>query len=191
MLSPNELKKGMKILFNNEPHEILEAKIMFKGRGHTVVQARVKNLATGAVTPQSFHPSDTFEEIELKKFEAKFLYAQPGKNLYFFCEKDNPAKRFDLGKEQIGETSIFLTPNKIVEAIVFEDKIINIALPVKTQLKVMETPPGVRGDRSQSGTKQATLEGGAKVNVPLFVQEGDIIEINTETGEYTRRIDKE
>ena len=116
----------MKILFNNEPHEVLEAKIMFKGRGHTVVQSRVKNLATGSVTPQSFHPSDIFEEIELKKFEAKFLYAQLGKNRYFFCEKNNPAKRFDLGKEQIGETSIFLTPNKIVEAIVFEDKIINI-----------------------------------------------------------------
>ena len=98
----------------------------------------------------------------------------------------------------MGQQSQFLKQNQNVEAIIFtpprqnlgsegKDKVINISLPIKIQLKITEAPPGIRGDRSQSGTKIAVLETGAKINVPLFIKKGDIIEINTETGEYTRR----
>lgn len=187
MLSYSELKKGVKIILDSEPCEIIEASHLFKGRGHSVLQVKLKNLTTGNLISKTLRPSDIFEEAELSKIEAKFLYQHRDK--FFFCETKNPAKRFDLTVEQIGEQGKFLKPNQIIEGIIFEDKVINISLPIKINLKVIEAPPGVKGGRAEPGTKTVTLETGAKINVPLFVEEGDIIEINTQTGEYARRIE--
>ncbi len=106
-----------------------------------------------------------------------------------FCKEDNPSFRFELPKEVIGQASQFLKPNQVVEGMQFGGKIINISLPIKVQLKVVEAPPGVKGERAQAGTKQVTLETGAIANAPLFIETGDIIEINTETGEYVRRVE--
>lgn len=187
MLSYSELKKGVKIILDSEPYEIIEASHLFKGRGHSVLQVKLKNLTTGNLISKTLHPSDIFEEAELSKIEAKFLYQHRDK--YFFCETKNPAKRFDLTLEQIGEQGKFLKPNQIIEGIIFKNKVINISLPIKINLRVIEAPPGVKGGRAEPGTKTVTLETGAKINVPLFVEEGDIIEVNTQTGEYARRIE--
>jgi len=187
MLTYSELQKGVKIILAGQPYEILEAKSLFKGRGHSVLQARTKNLISGNVVSKTFHPSDTFEQAEISKFKAEFLYSNQGK--FFFSEKGTPKKRFDLTKEQIGEIFQFLKPGQEVEVLKFKEKVINISLPIKIQLKVIEAPPGVQGSRSQPGTKQITLETGAKINAPLFIKEGDIIEINTETAKYVRRVD--
>jgi elongation factor P len=186
MLSHSELKKGVKIILDGEPYEVLEARPLKKAQRRVVIQTKVRNLITGNVFDRNFHQGDVFEEAELQKFKAKFLYFHRGR--YYFCEEDNPSHRFDLSEEQIGPQTKFLKPNQIVEAIVFEEKVISISLSIKIQLKVTEAPPGVRGDRAQGGTKVVTLETGAKVAAPLFIKEGDIIEVNTETGEYVRRI---
>lgn len=186
MLTHTDLKKGVRIILDNEPYEVLESNPMKKAQRRPVIQTKIKNLITGNVFDRNFHQGDVLPKAELTKFKAKFLYNH--RDHYFFCEIENPAKRFDLNQEQIGETAKFLKPNQIVETIVFQEKVINIILPIKIQLKVKEAPPGLKGDRAQGGTKIADLETGAKVNVPLFVKEGDIIEINTETGEYARRI---
>lgn len=186
MITYSELEKGVKIILNNQPYEIIEASSMFKGRGHSVLQAKLKNLITGEIISQTFHPSDSFEEPETSKIKAKFLYLHRDK--FFFCKENNPSDRFELTKEQIGSKELFLKPNQIVEGLIFKDKVINISLPVKIQLKVTEAPPGVKGDRAQGGTKTVTLETKAKINVPLFIKQGDIIEINTEKQEYVRRI---
>jgi len=198
----SELKKGVKIILDSEPYEIIEASHLFKGRGHSVLQGKLKNLTTGNLISKTFHPSDIFEEAGLSKIEAKFLYQHRDK--FFFCEAKNPTKRvdehsfistrrsagvFDLTLEQIDEQGKFLKPNQIVEGIIFENKVINISLPIKINLKVIEAPPGVKGGRAEPGTKTVTLETGAKINVPLFIEEGDIIEINTQTGEYVRRVE--
>jgi len=124
---------------------------------------------------------------QLSKFKAKFLYSHQDK--FFFCEEANPSHRFDLAESQIGLGSRFLKPGQILEGIIFNKKVINISLPIKVQLKVIEAPPGVKGERAQAGTKIVTLETGAIVNVPLFIEAGDIIEINTQTGEYVRRVE--
>ena len=187
MLSYGELKKGVKIILDSEPYEIIEASHLFKGRGHSVLQVKLKNLTTDNLISKTFHPSDIFEEAELTKIEAKFLYQHRDK--FFFSEKESPAKRFDLTAEQIGEQGKFLKPNQIVEGMIFENEVINISLPIKINLKVIEAPPGVKGSRAEPGTKTVTLETGAKINVPLFIKEGDIIEVNTQTGEYVRRIE--
>lgn len=186
MVSYSELEKGIKIIFQKEPHEIIEAFHSVKGRGRSVLQAKLKNLKTGDIISHTFHPSDSFEEAEISKKEAKFLYSHKAK--YFFSEKEDPLKRFDLSAEKIGEQGKFLKPNQIVTALVFKNKVINISLPIKVQLKVVEAPPGVKGDRSQSGNKIVVLETGAQINVPLFIEQGDTIEVNTETEEYTKRI---
>lgn len=187
MLSYTDLKKGIRIIFAGQPYEIIEAAPLFKGRGHSVLQTKIKNLISGSIRSQTFHPSDNFEEAEISKIKAKFIYSH--KDRFFFSEIANSSKRFDLPENQIGKGFQFLKPNQEVEALKFKDKIINVSLPIKIKLKVIEAPPGVKGERSQPGTKQVTLETGAKINVPLFVKEGDIIEVNTQEGQYVRRIE--
>jgi len=115
------------------------------------------------------------------------LYAH--RDCYFFSDVNNPGKRFDLTKDQIGNAVRFLKQNQVVEALVFDGKVVNVSLPIKVQLKVTEAPPGIKGDRAQGGTKVVTLETGAQINAPLFVEAEDVIEINTETGEYSRRVE--
>jgi len=203
MINHADLKKGIRILFEGQPYEILEARSLKMAQRRVVIQAKIKNLINGNVCSRNFHQGDVFQEANLSKIEAKFLYFRPdrprpkssggatgaSRNRYFFCEKDNPAKRFDLNEKQIDSQVRFLKQGQVVEGILFENKIINISLPIKIQLKVTEAPPGVRGERAQSGTKTVTLETGAKINVPLFIGQDDIVEINTEAGEYVRRIE--
>jgi len=187
MVSYSELKKGVQIVLDGEPYEILEARPLKMAQRRAVLQTKLRNLITGNVFSRNFQQGETFEEAEISKSEAKFLYSH--RNRYFFAEKNNPSKRFDFGSEQIGESSKFLKSGQIVQGLIFQGEIINISLPIKIQLKVTEAPPGVKGERAQAGTKLVTLETGAKINVPLFIEVGDTIEINTETGEYVRRID--
>lgn len=186
MLSYFDLRKGVKFILDDEPYEVLEFQQIYKAQDMVVARTKIRNLINGKVLERTFHQDDKFEEAELEKVEVKFLFTHRGK--FGFCETQNPGKRFELAEEQIGESSKFLKSNQNLTGIKFQGKIINISLPIKVQLKVIEAPPGIKGNRSQAGTKTVTLETGAKINVPLFVEEGDIIEINTETGEYTRRI---
>jgi len=189
MLSYFDLRKGTKFILDGQPYEVLDFKQVGKAQDVVVARTKIRNLITGEVLEKTFHQSDTFEEAELEKVEVKFLYSHRGK--FGFCEANNPRNRFELTEKQIGESAKFLKPQQILTGIKFEGKFINVVLPIKVQLKVIETPPGVKGDRAQAGTKVAVLETGAKVNVPLFVEVGDIIEVNTETGEYVRRIQEE
>jgi len=172
---------------NGDPYEIIEASSTVKARGSSVLQVRLRNLKTGSVISDTFHPSDSFEEAQITKMAAKFLYGHRGE--YVFCEEGNPSNRFSLPEGKIGEKKNFFKPNQQVEALVFEDEVINVSLPIKINLKVTQAPPGIKGDRSQSGTKIVTLESGAKINAPLFIESGDVIEVNTESGEYVRRIE--
>jgi elongation factor P len=186
MLTHTDLKKGVKIIFQGEPYEILESQPLKKAQRRVVIQTKIRNLITGNVFSQNFHQGENFQEAELSKIEAKFLFSHRGQ--YFFSESENPSKRLSLTEEQIGPGAKFLKPEQRVEAIIFENKVINISLPIKIHLKVTESPPGLKGDRAQAGNKTVTLETGAKINVPLFIEEGDAVEINTETGEYVRRV---
>jgi elongation factor P len=187
MLSHTDLKRGVQIILDKEPYEILEAAPLKMAQRRPVIQSKIKNLITGNVFERNFQQGDTFEEADLKKFEVKFLYTHKGK--FYFSEKDNPSKRFELTKEQVGFGTEFLKPNQILTGILFQEKVINVVLPIKIQLKVTEAPPGIKGDRAQGGTKTVILETGAKINTPLFIDSGDIVEVNTETGEYVRRVE--
>lgn len=186
MLAYSELQKGVIIIVNDQPYEIVEASSVFKGRGHSYLQTKLKNLRNGSVLSKTIQPRDTFEEADVQKKDAEFIYANKGK--YVFAGKDNPSNRIELTEEQIGTQKQYLKEKCEVEMLIFNGEIINIKLPIKVQLKVTEVPPGVKGDRAQGGTKTVTLETGSVINVPLFVEQDDIIEINTERDEYVRRV---
>ncbi len=187
MLNHTDLRKGTLFIYNSQPHEVLDFSLNFKGRGSSTVSVKIKNLISGNVVSKTFHTGDNFEEAEIETKELKFLYQSRGQ--YFFCEAEGPSKRFFLTEEQVGEPVRFLKPNQIVKGFVFNDQFINIELPVKVQLKVAEAPPGIKADRSEAGMKQVVLETGATISTPLFVKQDDVIEVNTQTGEYTRRVE--
>jgi len=188
MLSYFDLRKGVRFILNGEPFEVLEFQQIGKAQNVFVARTKIKNLISGKVFERNFHQDDVFEEVEIEKIKVKFIYSRRGK--FYFSETENPRNRFELEEEKIGQGAKFLKSNLILDGLKFKGKIINVSLPIKIQLRVTEAPPGIKGDRSQAGTKQVTLETGVKINAPLFVETGDLIEINTENGEYVRRIEE-
>jgi len=186
MLTHTDLKKGVQFILDGQPWEVLEAQLSKMAQRRPVIQSKIKNLLDGRVLERNFQQGDVFQEAELEKKEIKFIYQNKGE--YFFCEPNDPSKRFSFTEAQIGVQAKFLKPNENVTGIVFEEKIINFVLPIKVQLKVKESAPGVKGDRAQGGTKEALLESGATIQVPLFIEQGDVIEVNTETGTYVKRV---
>lgn len=152
------------------------------------MQTKIRNLKTGQLLSRNFKPADTFAEADIEKKPIKFIYGRRGE--YVFSETNDPSKRFTLKEEVVKDNKKWLKPNTEVSAIFFEDKIINLSLPIKMDLKVTEAPPGVQGDRAQSGTKAITLETGAVIQAPLFINTGDTIRINTESGLYVERAEK-
>jgi elongation factor P len=186
MLNYFDLRKGVKFLLEDQPYEVLDFQQIIKAQDATVIRTKVKNLISGKILEKTFHKGDKFEETETEKTTLKFLYGNRGK--YVFCVEREPSKRFEFTAEKLGDAKKYLVPNTIVDGVVYEEQIVDITLPIKMRLKVTEAAPGVKGNRAQSGTKTAVVETGAEIQVPLFVQAGDVIEVNTETGEYTTRI---
>lgn len=186
MLTHTDLKKGVEFIFEGQPWIVLEAQLLKMAQRRPVIQSKIRNLIDGRVQEKNFQQGDVFEEANLEKHEIKYLYNTKGQ--FWFCEPNEPSKRFFFTEDQIGPQAKYLRPNELVVGIVYEEKIINFKLPIKVNLKVKETPPGIKGDRAQGGTKEATLESGAVIQVPLFIEEGDVIEVNTDTGEYVKRV---
>ncbi|MDO8470535.1 MAG: elongation factor P [bacterium] len=186
MLSHSDLRKGVQLVIDGEPYEVLEANAMKKAQRRVTIQGKLRNLITGTIVERNIHQGETFDEANIEKVQLKFIYANKG--AYVFADPKDPSKRFQFTAEQVGPQAPFLSPNTLVDGLMFEEKIITFSLPIKMSLRVKETPPGVKGDRAQGGTKTATLETGAVIQVPLFVEEGDLIEVNTQTGEYARRV---
>lgn len=185
-LAYNELKVGTIFIKDGAPFKVLEYSFVRMQQRKPVAQLKIKNLLSGKIQEFTAHINDEFEEAEIENINIKFIYSQRGE--YWFCETDNPRNRFSIKEENLGDATQYLKPNLELTAYKFKDKIINVELPIKIDLKVTESPPAVKGNTAQGGTKTVTLETGAKVNVPIFVKEGDIIRVNTETGEYIERV---
>ena len=188
MLEYNEILPKKVILLGGEPYEVLDAHVFRKQMRKPVNQTKLRHLITGKVTEQAFHVSEKVEEADLSTKNVKYLYTNKGER--WFCAENNPADRFMLSAETIGTGGQFLKPNMIVEALVFDEKIIGVKIPIKMEFKVTEAPPAVKGNTAQGGSKLITLETGATLNAPLFINEGDVIRVNTENGEYVERVDK-
>ncbi len=187
MVSTSDFQKGIIINLESQPWLIVDFQFAHPGKGAAFVRTKLKNLITGNIIERTFKSGEQFEETKTEKIKAKFLYFHRDK--FFFSKEKEPSFRFDVPKETIGNAVSFLKTNQIVDAILFEEKIINISLPIKVFLKITEAPPSFKGNTAQGGTKTVTLETGATINVPLFIEEGDIIEVNNETGHYVRRVE--
>lgn len=188
MLSYVDLKKGTAFIWNDRPYEVLESSFSRMQQRKAVVSAKIRDLTTGKILETSFQPSNQFEEADIEKRTVTFLYAHRGE--YIFVNPSNPKERFTLSQDAVGDNARWLKKDTPVTAVYFREKLLTFTVPIKMDLKVVETPPGVQGDRAQGGTKAATLETGAVIQVPLFINQDDIIRVNTETGEYTERMEK-
>jgi elongation factor P len=188
MLEYNEVKERKYILFEGEPFEVLESHVFRKQQRKPVNATKLKSLLTGRIVEHSFHVSDKVDEAELSHRNIKYLYQNKGE--YWFCEETDPSKRFKLDANLISESIKFVKQNSVVEALIFDERIIGVQVPIKVDLKVTEAADAVRGNTVQGGTKLVKLETGAEINVPMFIVEGEVIRINTETGQYVERVGK-
>lgn len=193
MLAYNEVTLRKIVLHDDEPHEVLASHVFRKQQRKPVNATKLKNLLTGRVVEVSFQVSDKVEEADMKKSPIKFIYEQKG--VYWFHPDNKPNERFELDKALLDGKEQWLKTGETYQALIFtndedEERIIGVALPVKIDLKVTESAPAVKGNTSSGALKSVVLETGAQVNVPLFINEGDIVTINTETGDYVGRAEK-
>lgn len=186
LLEYNEIVVRKYILVDGDPYEVMENDIFRMQQRKPQNKTKIKNLLTGRIADMTFHQSDKVEEAEIDTKEVKYLYSSRGE--WWFSEANDPSKRFKISEEILGVKTKFLKPNSIYDALVFEEKIFDIKLDATVDLKVIEAPPGVKGDTARGGNKLVKVETGAMITTPLFVNEGDVIRINTETGEYRERV---
>lgn len=190
-LQYSEIREKKIIIHDDEPCEVVESHVARTQQRKPQNQVKLRSLISGKVFPATYHVADSAEEADIEKREVTFLYHNKGE--YWFCEPDDKSKRFKLDSALLGNINKFLKENSKVTALVWtseddEEKIIKITLPIKMEFKVSIAPPAVRGDTSKSGMKVITLENGATLNAPMFIKEGDVISVNTETGEYVERV---
>jgi len=189
-LEYSEIREKKIIIHDDEPCEVIESHVARTQQRKPQNQVKLKSLISGKTFSATFHVSDKADEADIENKEVKFLYQNRGE--YWFCIPENLRDRFKLDSTMLGNAAKFLKENSLVTSLVWnnddEEKIIGLKLPIKMEFKVKEAPPAVRGDTSKSGNKIITLENGTTLNTPMFIEEGDVIRVNTETGEYVERV---
>lgn len=188
VLSYNEISLKKVIIWSNEPHIVLASHVFRKQQRKPVNIVKLKSLISGRVVEQTFHQNETATEADIESRPIEFIYQNRGE--YWFCTPGKPGERFSLSSEVVGEEIKFLRPKSVIDAVVYDEQIIGIKIPIKVELKVKEAAPAVRGNTSSGATKEVTLETGVTIQVPMFINEGDTIRVNTETSEYTERVEK-
>jgi len=184
MLNISEIKNGKNIIFNDAPYKVLYTEHSKMGRAGAVLRTKLKNLLNGSVLERTFQGAEKVDEADITTSKAQYLY-QEGNN-YCFMDSDD-YDQFTLPKDVLGEATNYLVEGTEVTILNFNGIPINLEVPIKVKLKVIEAPPGIKGDTVSSGGKLVTLETGLKIGAPLFVKEGDTLIVNTERGEYVSR----
>ncbi len=181
------LEKGDLIEINQRPYQVLELNHLHLARGGGLIQTKLKDLIEEKIIEKTFKSSEKVNEAEIKKVKLKFIYHH--RNKFVFQEVEG-SKRVEIEEKIIGEKKNYLVSGLEVEGVFFKEKLINVNLPFKIDLKVIESPPGIKGDTKSGGMKTVILETGKKIRVPLFIEAGDIIRINPYKNEYVARIKK-
>lgn len=185
MISANELRFGTKILLEGNIFTVTEFQHVKPGKGGAFMRTKLKNLKTGAVIDRTFRSEEKLTPVRLEARKVQFLY-QSGDH-YTFMDVDN-YEQLTLTAEHLGEAKNYLKENITLDILLHENEPVGVNLPIFVELAVTETDPGVRGDTASGGSKPATLETGALVSVPLFLNIGDIIKVDTRTGAYVERV---
>jgi len=184
MISTNDLKVGLAIEYDGGLLEILEWAHIKPGKGPAFVRAKLKNLRTGAIFERTFRAGEKVQDVRIEEKEVQFLYSA-GDDFVFM--DGETFEQMSVPKAKVGKVAGFMKENDTVKVTLNGDEVLGIAVPIHVVLKIAKAEPGVRGNTASTATKSATLETGAVINVPLFVEEGDKVKIDTRTGEYVER----
>jgi len=184
MYSTSDFRRGLRIMFQNEPYEIVDFEHHKPGKGAAIVRTRLKNLITGITTDPTFRSGDKVDRPDLNEHEVQFLYMAD--DVFHFMD---PAsyEQYEVPSKVLGSASQFLVDGMTVSLLFYNQKAINIEVPNHVVLQIIECDPAVRGDTVSGATKPAKVQTGYMVQVPLFINEGDKIRIDTRTGQYVER----
>ena len=185
MYTTSDFRRGMKIMYNDEPYEIIEFHHHKPGKGAAIVRTKLKNLMTGIISDPTFRSGDKFHRPEIEEKEGQFLYCAD--NIYYFMD---PAsfEQYEVSQKVLGDANNFMSENLVVELLFFEQKALSIQLPNHVLLVITECDPAVKGDTVSGATKAALLSTGFNCQVPLFISTGETIKIDTRTGQYVERV---
>jgi len=187
MLSYNEIKPGLIVVLDDEPYVVVSTSgVVKKQRQKPHNTAKLRGLRTGATIEKTFTQSDKIHEADIATRPIRFIYANRGEVV--FADPENPSDRFSLDESVLGDALSYIKANDVVDAQIFDNEILGIKVPIKVDLKVVEAPPNIRGNTSAGGTKVVITETGLAVTTPLFIETGDVIRVNTETGSYVERV---
>lgn len=184
MYGINDLKTGTTFELEGQPFVVLEYQHSKMGRGGAVLRTKLKNLLTGATVQKTFSGSEKFTEVQIERKKVQYLYEDNSR--YYFMDQ-NDYSQFDLSSEDLGSNVYYLKDGEEVQFQFYAGRPINLDLPVKMDFVVTEASEGLKGDTASGSTKVVTIETGLKVNVPLFIKQGDIIRLNTTDGSYVER----
>lgn len=188
MLGMNDVKKGNMIILDGDPVKVLSIAHTKVGRQGATVTIKYKNLKTGSALERTLRPADKFIEAEIDKKTMRFEFAHRGQ--VTFVNPENPAERMIIPENDVADALPYLPSKMNTTLLYFNDEIIGVELPPKVDLNVTMAPPSVRGNTADGGTKQVETETGLTVSTPLFIETGDVIKVNTETGHYVERVKK-
>jgi elongation factor P len=184
-ISTADFKTGLTIEYEGNVYQIVDFQHVKPGKGGAFVRSRIKNLMTGNTIDKTWRAGDKMDQAIVERRNVEFLYTD-GEDLVFMDMSD--FEQMTLPAKQVGDSVKFLKENTTVQLVQWKDQLINLELPQTMEFKITQSDPGVRGDTAQGGSKPATLETGAVVTVPLFVNEGEIIRVDTRTGQYIERV---
>lgn len=187
MFETSDLRKGLKILHEGKPYVVTDCQFVKPGKGRPFTRTKIKNLQTGAVLEVTFFSGDRIERPDLEEQTMQFSYID-GES-YVFMNTDTYEQVF-IPAEALGEQKFYLTDNLVCSVLFFDGKPIDISLPNFVVLQVTESEPGFKGDTSGGATKKAKLQTGLEIDVPLFVNEGELLRIDTRSGAYVERVKK-
>jgi elongation factor P len=185
MIDVHQLRKGATFTMDGEIYKVIDFQHHKPGRGKAVIRTKIRNLRTGATIDRNFTSGDKVEDIRIERVEVQYLYNDG--EFYYFMNTET-FEQTPLSKVTLGESVAYLTENMTLNITTYENEPIDIDLPTTVDLAVVDAPMAVAGDTATGVTKQVTLESGLKLNVPLFVQEGDTLRVDTRTGEYVTRV---
>ena len=184
MISTNDFKTGVTVEIDGDAWQVVEFQHVKPGKGAAFVRAKMRNLCTGAVVERTFNAAERLPNAEVVRREMQYLYENDG--MYVFIDNDT-YEQIELNNDQLGSAMNFLKENMNVKISSFDNRILGVELPNTVELTVVATEPDIKGDTATGGNKNATMDTGYVVKVPLFINEGDVLRIDTRTGEYIER----
>lgn len=185
MVSAGDFRNGVTIEIEGNVYQIVEFQHVKPGKGAAFVRTKLKNIKNGGVVEKTFRPTEKFENAHIDRADMQYLYADG--DLYHFMDVET-YDQIALGQDQIGDSLKFVKENEMVKICSHRGEVFSVEPPLFVELAITETEPGFKGDTATGATKPATVETGATVYVPLFVDQGDVIKIDTRTGEYLSRV---